>query len=121
VGGPTRPPNPAGADQAGRPRGRGLARERTVLSWNRSGLALVVCIAVLLRHLWPIETAGELVAVAGIAVAGIVWAVGLLLFTSATAGRDEEGLFGERVFGLMTTATVLLALAGFVLAFFGPD
>jgi uncharacterized membrane protein YidH (DUF202 family) len=98
-----------------------LARERTVLSWNRSGLALVVCIAVLLRHLGPIETAGELAAVAGIAVAGIVWAVGLLLFTSSTAGRDEEGLLGEKVFRLMTAATLLLALAGFVLAFFGPD
>jgi uncharacterized membrane protein YidH (DUF202 family) len=121
VGDPTARGGATGRVVAGRPGGRGLARERTVLSWNRSGLALVVCAAVLLRHLWPIETAGELLAVAGIAVAGIAWAVGLLLFTAATASRDEEGLLGERVFRLMTVATVFLALAGFVLAFFGPD
>ena len=121
MGDPTAQGGATGPVEAGRPGGRGLARERTVLSWNRSGLALVVCAAVLLRHLWPIETASELLAVAGIAVAGIVWAVGLLLFTSATASRDEEGLLGERVFRLMTVATVFLALAGFVLAFFGPD
>jgi hypothetical protein len=98
-----------------------LARERTVLSWNRSGLALVVCIAVLLRHLWPIQTAGELVALTGIAAAGIIWAVGLFTLTRSMAGREEEGILGERVFRLMTAGTLLLALAGFVLAFFGPD
>jgi hypothetical protein len=97
-----------------------LARERTVLSWNRSGLALVICVGVLLRHLWPIETAGELVALAGIAAAGIMWAIGLFTLTRSMAGREEEGLVGERVFRLMTTGTLLLALAGFVLAFFGP-
>ncbi len=121
MGDPTAHGGAAGPVETSRPGGRGLARERTVLSWNRSGLALVVCAAVLLRHLWPIETASELLAVAGIAVAGIVWAVGLLLFTSATASRDEEGLLGERVFRLITLATLLLALAGLVLAFFGPD
>jgi uncharacterized membrane protein YidH (DUF202 family) len=102
------------------PGGSGLARERTVLAWNRSGLALVVCIAVLLRHLWPIETTGELIALAGVAAAAIVWAVGLFVFSSSTASRDEEGLFGEKVFRLMTVGTLLLATAGFVLAFFGP-
>ena len=33
----------------------GLAEERTVLAWNRSGLAVVVCVAVLLRHVWPLQ------------------------------------------------------------------
>jgi uncharacterized membrane protein YidH (DUF202 family) len=111
---------PVGPGGSG-PGGSGLARERTVLAWNRSGLALVVCTAVLLRHIWPIEGAGDLVALAAIAVATIVWAVGLLSFTTSTSSRDQGSLVGERVFRLMTAGTLLLALGGFVLAFFGPS
>jgi uncharacterized membrane protein YidH (DUF202 family) len=106
--------------EANHPEARGLARERTVLAWNRSGLAAVVCIAVLLRHLWPIEGDGELVATAAIAAAAIVWAVGLFSLTASTAGLREENLVGEKVFRLMTIGTVLLAVGGFVLAFFAP-
>ena len=91
------------------PGGSGLARERTVLAWNRSGLAAVVCIAVLLRHLWPLEGVGGYVALAVIAAAAIVWAVSLLAITSSSANRPDEALFGERVFRLMTVGTVMLA------------
>jgi uncharacterized membrane protein YidH (DUF202 family) len=114
------PPDAAGPTAAAHPQPRGLARERTVLAWNRSGLAAVVCIAVLLRHLWPLEGDGELVAIAAIALAAVVWAIGLLTFTRATAGRAEEGVVGEKVFRLMTIGTVLLAVGGFVLAFYAP-
>ena len=114
-----RPTGPAPTGAAN-PHPRGLARERTVLAWNRSGLAAVVCIAVLLRHLWPLEGDGELVAIAAIAIAAVVWAVGLLTFTRSAAGRVEEGVLGEKVFRLMTIGTLLLALSGFVLAFFAP-
>ncbi len=61
------PAGRADPDEPASPAGSGLARERTVLSWNRSGLALVVCVAVLVRHLWPFETPGEYVALAAIA------------------------------------------------------
>ena len=43
------------------PNDPGLARERTALSWNRSGLAIIVCIAVVLRHLWPLNGTDETV------------------------------------------------------------
>jgi uncharacterized membrane protein YidH (DUF202 family) len=101
------------------PGGPGLARERTVLAWNRSGLALVVCIGVLVRHLWPLEGAGEFVALGGIAAAVIVWSVGMMAY-STSGGALDGGLVGERVFRLMTVGTLLLALVGFVLAFFAP-
>jgi uncharacterized membrane protein YidH (DUF202 family) len=111
----------ADPDEPASPAGSGLARERTVLSWNRSGLALVVCVAVLVRHLWPFETPGEYVALAAIAAAGVVWAVGMLVLTSSAANRDGEALLSEKVFRLVTIGTLLLAGAAFVLAFLGPN
>ncbi len=98
----------------------GLAHERTVLAWNRSGLALVVCIAVLLRHTWPLEGAGELIAIVAIAAAGVVWAIGLYTFSTSAAGRLEDSVTSEKVFRSLTLGTLLLAVAAFVLAFFAP-
>jgi uncharacterized membrane protein YidH (DUF202 family) len=112
--------DPAGRSEPASPRGSSLARERTVLSWNRSGLALVVCVAVLLRHLWPLQGTGDLVALVVVAVAAIMWAVGIFVLTSARVSLDEEALVGERVFRLITVGTLLLALVGLVLAFVGP-
>jgi Domain of unknown function (DUF202) len=99
----------------------GLARERTALAWNRSGLAAVVCIAVLLRHIWPLHSTAQDVALGLIAAAGIIWA--LVLLAVVTSGGDQEGnlLLGRRVFSLMTAGTLLLALIGFGLAFFAPS
>ena len=68
------------------PNDPGLARERTALSWNRSGLAIIVCIAVVLRHLWPLNGTDELVALGIIAAAAIVWALALL---SLYVGRER--------------------------------
>jgi uncharacterized membrane protein YidH (DUF202 family) len=94
----------------------GSARERTLLSWNRSGLAVLVCIAVLLRHLWPLEGAGQVVALIVIAVAGLVWALALLVFVHVGGNRDENVVLTAKVFRLMTVGTVLLAFVGFVLS-----
>ena len=58
----------------------GLAGERTVLAWNRSGLAVVVCVAVLLRRVWPLHGTDQEVALGLIAGAVVVWAC--LLYTS---------------------------------------
>ncbi len=96
---------------------RGLARERSALAWNRSGLAVVVCMAVLVRHLWPIEGAGRDVAVCLIAAAAIVWSIALLAFTRSNGDRDADALLGSHVLQLMTAGTMLLALVGFLLAF----
>jgi hypothetical protein len=97
-----------------------LFRERTALSWNRSGLAAIVCIAVLLRHIWPLHSTAQDVALGLIAAAAIIWA--LVLLAIMTSGGERQGglLLGRRVFSLMTAGTLLLALIGFGLAFFAP-
>jgi hypothetical protein len=97
-----------------------LARERTALAWNRSALAAIVCIAVLLRHIWPLHSTAQDLALGLIAAAAIMWA--LVLLAVMTSGGDREGnlLLGPRVFSLMTAGTLLLAVIGFGLAFFAP-
>ena len=94
----------------------GTAHDRTLLSWNRSGLSVLICIAVLLRHLWPLKGTGQVVALIVIAVAAIVWGLALLAFTVAGRDRDENVVLTRSVFHLMTAGTVLLAVVGFVLA-----
>jgi hypothetical protein len=98
----------------------GLARERTALAWNRSGLAAVVCVAVLLRRIWPIHGAAEKLTLGLIAAAAVLWAV--VLLAVITAGSDPEAalVMGERVFPLMTAGTLILAVAAVVLAFVAP-
>jgi uncharacterized membrane protein YidH (DUF202 family) len=96
----------------------GLARERTVLGWNRSGLAAVVCAAALLRHLWPLRGDRREVSIGLIAAAAIVWAAALLVFTTSTASRAKDALIGPIVFFLITVGTVILAVVAFFRAFF---
>jgi uncharacterized membrane protein YidH (DUF202 family) len=112
--------DPVGQREPAGPGGSSLARERTVLSWNRSGLALVVCVGVLVRHILPLRDTGDLVALAVIALAAMVWAVGIFVLTTSSVHLDEEALVGEKVFRLITIGTLLLALVGLVLTFFGP-
>ena len=99
------------------PTDRGLAGERTALAWNRSGLAVVVCIAVVLRHLWPLQGVDEDLALGLTAAAAVVWAVALLVLTLPIGRRGENLPRGSGVFKLMTAGTIMLAVAGFVLAF----
>jgi uncharacterized membrane protein YidH (DUF202 family) len=95
----------------------GLAGERTDLAWNRSGLAFVVCAAVLLRRTWPLRGADQFVALGGVSAAAAAWAVAL------TVGRVLRGPVHQRV-GLgprralvITVGTLALALAAVALAF----
>jgi len=97
-----------------------MARERTVLAWNRSALAAVVTIAVLLRHVWPLRGSGQELALGLIAAAAIIWSVVLLLFVASGADSSMHVMRGPRVFYAMTAATVVLAVAAVVLAFLSP-
>jgi hypothetical protein len=107
-------------DPATRPPDPGLARERTILAWNRSGLAAVVCIVVLLRRLWPLHGAAERLALGLIGASATLWALVLLTIVAAEAGRGGQPVMGRRVFPLMTAGTLLLALVALVLAFVAP-
>jgi uncharacterized membrane protein YidH (DUF202 family) len=99
---------------------RGLARERTILAWYRLGLAAVVCIAVLLRRVWPLESAEQVVALGLISAAAVLWAIVLLMFAVRGVGGDAGAPMSARVPWLITTATVTLAAVGIVLALLPP-
>jgi uncharacterized membrane protein YidH (DUF202 family) len=100
---------------------KGLARERTALSWNRSGLAVIVCIAVLLRRLWPLRGTRQLVVLGVVAAAAMVWALAILAFSIKQDSRHGRFPLGHSALGLMTVGTVLLALGALVLTLLFPD
>jgi uncharacterized membrane protein YidH (DUF202 family) len=99
----------------------GLARERTALAWNRSGLAAVVCIAVLLRRIWPLHGTGQDVALALIAASAMVWAAAYLVFAAARADQYRHRMNPPQVIYLMSAGTVVLSIGAFVLAFVSPS
>jgi uncharacterized membrane protein YidH (DUF202 family) len=100
----------------------GLASERTDLAWNRSGLAIATCIAVLLRRIWPLDATSRVVALACISLGSGMWALALLMgrAVSRPTGGERRSLSPARA-GAITAATVALAIAAFVLGFFPPS
>jgi uncharacterized membrane protein YidH (DUF202 family) len=97
-----------------------LAAERTVLAWNRSGLAVVVCVAVLLRHVWPLQGTDHEVALGLIGAAVIVWSVIFAVLTLTRGERGPHVSHAESVFGLITAGTLLLAVVAVVASFAAP-
>jgi uncharacterized membrane protein YidH (DUF202 family) len=110
----------AAADPAGPVPDPGLARERTELAWNRSGLAALVVVAILLRHLWPLEGVRSVLAFVFIAVGAGAWAVGMQLARRARSGTASDPVLGPEVCRMLTVGTVLFALAGLLLSLFAP-
>jgi uncharacterized membrane protein YidH (DUF202 family) len=98
----------------------GLAHERTVLAGNRSGLAVIVCIAVVLRHLWPLNGTDESVAIGIIAFAAIICALAILALRLDRSERSSGSARRPQAFCLMTIGTVALAVAGITLTFLTP-
>ena len=98
-----------------------LAGERTDLAWTRSAIAFTVCIAVLIRRVWPLDRADHLLALGLVAVGVIAWAVALLfarrISKTTHHGRD---LIDPHTLRLISTGTLALALAGLVLAWLPP-
>ncbi len=100
----------------------GLAPERTQLAWSRSGLAALVCIAVLLRHIWPLHGDRRIVALACISAGAVVWAAALLAGQVMSRRQGgERRLLSQTQAGAITTATLALAVAAFVLGLFPPS
>jgi hypothetical protein len=95
----------------------GSALARTVLAWNRSELAALICIAALFRHLWPLHGTGEATAFGVLGVAATIWASAVIL-TYRRRSQDRPVHLGPDVFRMMTVAAVLFAAAAFALAFF---
>ena len=99
----------------------GLAEERTVLAWNRSGLAAVVCVALILRHSWLLSHANRAIALGVTTTAAVAWALALSsLTTRATAGSHYPSL-GPGTIHLIGAATLTLAVAALLLSLLAPS
>jgi len=113
--------HPTGQSPPSDPADPGMAAERTDLAWNRSGLALVVCVAVLCRRLWPLRGADQVIALTAIALGAAAWALALRIGRAVSGGtRTRRGVLGGGALAAISAGTVLLAVAGFVLGFFPP-
>lgn len=97
---------------------RGLARERTELAWNRSGLAVAACIAVILRRIWPLRGTDQVVALVCISAGALIWAVALV--TGSALSRDARRLGQWRACAI-TAGTLAIALTALALSFFPPS
>ncbi len=98
----------------------GLARERTDLAWNRSGLAVLVALAILLRRLWPLEGYKSVLALSLMAFGAITWVIGLRMARRSGDGQGGYEGFGVRSGRMLTVGTVALAVAGFILGLVTP-
>ena len=98
----------------------GLPSERTDLAWNRSGLAVVACVAVLVRRIWPLHGADQVVALVAISAGAFMWAAALSVGRAVRAAHDDRRALSRRRAMVMTTGTLLLAIAAFVLALLSP-
>ena len=114
-GGPVHPA--ADCDPASGPDGDydpGVAAERTQLAWNRSGLAVLVALALIVRHLWPLQGYKSVLALALMAAGGTLWAVGMRQAVGATPA--PERVLGESTCRLIMVGTLLLAAAAVVVS-----
>lgn len=94
----------------------GAAQQRTELAWTRSGLAVAVTVAIILRHLWPLSGDKALAGLAVIAAGSALWAVTMNVGRSAQH-RTNGAPLGESACRLMTIGTLALALTGFIINF----
>jgi hypothetical protein len=100
----------------------GLTSERTDLAWNRSGLAVVACVAVLLRRLWPLRGTDQIVALACISAGALAWGLALTVGRALGSRRSGArwGLTPRRAV-VITAGTLALALAALALALVPPS
>jgi uncharacterized membrane protein YidH (DUF202 family) len=100
-------------------RAQGIARERTELSWNRTGLAAAAAIVVMLRHLWPLHGAGSAVALALVAAGAVAWSRGMAMAWRG-ADRATGGPTDPSTFRMLSLGTFILALVAFVIGALMP-
>jgi Domain of unknown function (DUF202) len=98
----------------------GLAHYRTELSWGRSGLAVLVASAILVRRVLTIPVAAAVATAVLVAAGAVIWLVGMWWSRRLVAVDDPHGLRGERAFTLVSGGTLLLAGAGLFLGLCYP-
>ena len=105
-------------DAEGPPRDPGVASERTALAWNRSGLAVLAVVAIMLRRLWPLHGEREAVVLITVAVGAVVWALGMFLASRSQRSPGSSGLLSRSNGRILTIGTLVLATAGFLISLF---
>jgi hypothetical protein len=96
--------------------GLGLVRERTELAWTRSGLAVAVTVAVILRHLWPLSPDRTVIALVVVAAIAVCWVVAAHLARVRLSDAGGGGLSVTTV-RVVTYGTLALAAVGVVVSF----
>jgi hypothetical protein len=98
----------------------GLAHHRTELSWGRSGLALLVVAALLVRRVLTLPPFASAVVCLAVALGVLLWLVGMRTSRQLVGMDDPHGLEGGHAFALITTGTLVLGLAALFLGAFYP-
>lgn len=98
----------------------GLAPQRTELAWGRTGLAVLVASAILVRRVLVLPVGGAVVVSLLVAAGAATWLAGMRWSRRLMATGAPHGIAGHRAFALVAGGTVLLALAGLLLGLFFP-
>ena len=98
-----------------------LAGERTDLAWTRSGIAVALCVSVLLRRVWPLGRADHVFVIVLVAAGGLAWAVAFLVARRiARTTRQGRDVIDGRTLRILSAGTFVLALGAFVLGLLPP-
>ncbi len=103
-------------DEEGPTRDPGLASERTALAWNRSGLAVLAVVAILVRRLTQLSGGGAAAVLIIVAVGATVWALGMFLSARSQREPGSNGLLSTANGRILTIGTLLLAAAGLLVS-----
>jgi len=95
----------------------GLARERTELAWNRSGLAVAATVAIILRRLWPLSGDRAVLVLALIGAGAVLWVVAMRLGRRARVRNGNGGALGDSTCRALTIGTLILAAGAFIVTF----
>lgn len=104
----------ADAERRRRESGSGLAEERTQLAWNRSGLAVLVTVVIVVRRLWPLHGDRQQLALALIAFGAVAWVIGMRIGRRRGRTVGSRPMLTRSAGRMLTVGTLALALAAFV-------
>ena len=97
----------------------GLSPERTVLAWNRSGMAFFIAVAALGRRIWPLDRGDNALVLAVLVVATVAFLASLWFASRLrTRARYRGDVLDAHAFRLVSLGTFVVAIAGFALALF---